>query len=108
MNETSEDAYARLRLASAGDRPTTPTTSTTHDFNSPTGRSTLNSLSRNANAGALKMVRRMGSTSLVSKLKRFRGTLTADAEHRLNAVYANGVIEAGCNAHGRRKLRDAE
>ena len=46
--------------------------------------------------------------ALVSKLKRFRGTLTADAEHRLNAVYANGVIEAGCNAHGRRKLRDAE
>ena len=26
--------------------------------------------------------------ALVSKLKRFRGTLTADAEHRLNAVYA--------------------
>ena len=37
------------------------------------------------------------------------GTLTADAEHRFNAVYATGrVIEAGCNAHGRRKFRDAE
>ena len=36
-------------------------------------------------------------------------TLTADAEHRYNAVYATGrVIEAGCNAHGRRKFRDAE
>jgi transposase len=39
----------------------------------------------------------------------FRGTLTADAEHRFNAVYATGrVVEAGCNAHGRRKFRDAE
>ncbi len=45
----------------------------------------------------------------VAKLARFQGTLTADAEHRLNAVYASGaVIEAGCNAHGRRKFRDAE
>ena len=33
----------------------------------------------------------------------------ADAEHRHNAVYLDGrVIEAGCNAHVRRKLRDAE
>ena len=49
--------------------------------------------------------------SVVSKLQPFRGTgtLTADAEHRFNAVYATGrVIEAGCNAHGRRKFRDAE
>ena len=46
---------------------------------------------------------------VVEKLKAFRGTLTADAEHRFNAVYADGrVIEAGCNAHGRRKFRDAE
>lgn len=45
----------------------------------------------------------------VAKLARFRGTLTADAEHRLNAVYASGdVVESGCNAHGRRKFRDAE
>jgi transposase len=46
---------------------------------------------------------------VVSKLKTFRGTITADAEHRFNAVYATGnVIEDGCNAHGRRKFRDAE
>ena len=46
---------------------------------------------------------------VVSKLARFQGTLTADAEHRFNAVFASGrVIEAGCNAHGRRKFRDAE
>jgi hypothetical protein len=49
------------------------------------------------------------SDSVVSKLAPFVGTLTADAEHRFNAVYASGrVIEAGCNAHGRRKFRDAE
>lgn len=44
-----------------------------------------------------------------NKLARFRGTITADAEHRYNAVFERGdVIEAGCNAHGRRKFRDAE
>jgi len=44
-----------------------------------------------------------------AKLARFLGVLTADAEHRYNGVYATGrVIEAGCNAHGRRKFRDAE
>lgn len=49
------------------------------------------------------------SDDLVAKLRPFRGTLTADAEHRFNAVFASGhVIEAGCNAHGRRKFRDAE
>lgn len=49
------------------------------------------------------------SADVVAKLAPFRGTLTADAEHRFNAVYATGrVIEAGCNAHGRRKYRDAE
>ena len=47
--------------------------------------------------------------AVVAKLQPFRGTLTADAEHRFNAVYATGrVVEAGCNAHGRRKFRDAE
>ena len=46
---------------------------------------------------------------VVAKLAPFTGTLTADAEHRFNAVYQTGrVIEAGCNAHGRRKFRDAE
>jgi transposase len=49
------------------------------------------------------------SEGVLAKLAPFRGTLTADAEHRFNAVYATGnVIEAGCNAHGRRKFRDAE
>lgn len=47
--------------------------------------------------------------TLASKLKDFVGVLVADAEHRHNATFASGrVIEAGCNAHGRRKLRDAE
>jgi transposase len=46
---------------------------------------------------------------IAAKLRPFRGTLTADAEHRFNAVYASGrVLESGCNAHGRRKFRDAE
>jgi transposase len=46
---------------------------------------------------------------VAAKLRPFRGTLTADAEHRFNEVFASGrVIEAGCNAHGRRKFRDAE
>ena len=46
---------------------------------------------------------------VASKLRSFRGTLTADAEHRFNSVFATGrVLEAGCNAHGRRKFRDAE
>lgn len=43
------------------------------------------------------------------KLASFKGTLTADAEHRFNGVYASGrVVEAGCNAHGRRKFEAAE
>jgi hypothetical protein len=46
---------------------------------------------------------------VATKLRPFRGTLTADAEHRFNDVFASGrVLEAGCNAHGRRKFRDAE
>ena len=50
-----------------------------------------------------------GSEALVSKLAPFTGTLVADAEHRHNPVFADGrVVEAGCNAHGRRKFRDAE
>jgi hypothetical protein len=47
--------------------------------------------------------------TLVSKLQGFRGTVIADAEHRYNALFATGrVVEAGCNAHGRRKFEDAE
>jgi transposase len=46
---------------------------------------------------------------VAAKLRPFRGTLTADAEHRFNDVFSSGsVLEAGCNAHGRRKFRDAE
>ncbi|MBM4281527.1 MAG: transposase [Deltaproteobacteria bacterium] len=46
---------------------------------------------------------------LQSKLAGFHGTLTADAEHRFNGVYASGdVVEAGCNAYGRRKFEAAE
>jgi hypothetical protein len=49
------------------------------------------------------------SEALVAKLAPFEGILAADAEHRHNAVFAGGrIIEAGCNAHGRRKWRDAE
>ena len=47
--------------------------------------------------------------NVVDKLAKFCGTLTADAEHRFNGVFASGrVVESGCNAHGRRKFRDAE
>ena len=47
--------------------------------------------------------------ALVSKLKPFRGTLVVDAEHRYNPVFVDGcIIEAGCNAHGRRKFEAAE
>lgn len=49
------------------------------------------------------------SEHLAGKLKQFCGTLTADAEHRLNVAYASGrVLEAGCNAHGARKFEEAE
>jgi transposase len=47
--------------------------------------------------------------AVAAKLRPFEGILTADAEHRFNDVFASGrVVEAGCNAHGRRKFRDAE
>ena len=66
-------------------------------------------LYRNAECAVFQYAAHKGSEDVVSKLASFRGTLTADAEHRFNAVYATGrVIEAGCNAHGRRKFRDAE
>jgi len=66
-------------------------------------------LYRNAECAVFQYAADKGSEDVVAKLQPFRGTLTADAEHRYNAVYATGrVIEAGCNAHGRRKFRDAE
>ena len=50
-----------------------------------------------------------GGETQQSKLARFRGTLLVDAESRYNATFRReDVIEAGCNAHGRRKFRDAE
>ena len=50
-----------------------------------------------------------GAEALAQKLASFTGLLVADAEHRHNATFESGrIIEAGCNAHGRRKLRDAE
>ena len=50
-----------------------------------------------------------GAEALAQKLAPFSGVLLADAEHRHNAIFEDGrVLEAGCNAHGRRKLRDAE
>ena len=66
-------------------------------------------LYRNAECAVFQYAAHKGSEDVAEKLAPFRGTLTADAEHRFNAVYATGrVIEAGCNAHGRRKFRDAE
>ncbi|MCP4242452.1 MAG: IS66 family transposase [bacterium] len=50
-----------------------------------------------------------GAQALADKLVPFSGLLVADAEHRHNLVFEDGsVLEAGCNAHGRRKFRDAE
>ena len=50
-----------------------------------------------------------GAEVLAQKLAPFSGVLVADAEHRHNAIFEDGrVLEAGCNAHGRRRLRDAE
>jgi transposase len=50
-----------------------------------------------------------GGGTQSSKLTKFTGTLLVDAESRYNQTFATDrVIEAGCNAHGRRKFRDAE
>lgn len=75
----------------------------------PTAHNGYIELYRNAEHAVFQYAADKGSEDVVAKLQRFRGTLTADAEHRFNPVYASGrVIEAGCNAHGRRKFRDAE
>lgn len=66
-------------------------------------------LYRNRDVAVFQYEADKNGESLDAKLKPYSGTLTADAEHRFNATYASGrVIEAGCNAHGRRKFRDAE
>ncbi len=75
----------------------------------PTAHNGYIELYRNSDCAVFQYAPDKGSDDVVAKLRRFRGTLTADAEHRFNAVYASGeIIEAGCNAHGRRKFRDAE
>ncbi len=43
-----------------------------------------------------------------AKLARFAGTQQVDAESRYDQVFGDRISEAGCNAHGRRKFRDAE
>jgi transposase len=64
---------------------------------------------RNGEVAVFQYESQKGGESVVSKLALFCGTLTADAEHRFNGVFATGrVVEVGCNAHGRRKFRDAE
>ena len=66
-------------------------------------------LYRNHEAAVFQYEPDKSGAVVAAKLRPFRGTLTADAEHRFNDVFASGrVLEAGCNAHGRRKFRDAE
>ena len=66
-------------------------------------------LYRNLTCAVFQYEADKASEHLGGKLQAFCGTLTADAEHRLNIAYASGrVLEAGCNAHGLRKFRDAE
>jgi len=51
-----------------------------------------------------------GGKTQAEKLAKFEGTLLVDAESRYNATTAQNpkIVEANCNAHPRRKLRDAE
>lgn len=66
-------------------------------------------LYRNLSCAVFQYEADKASEHLAGKLTQFCGTLTADAQHRLNAAYASGrVLEAGCNAHGVRKFEDAE
>lgn len=75
----------------------------------PTAHNGYIELYRNRECAVFQYAADKGSDDVVAKLQPFHGTLTADAEHRFNAVYASGkVVESGCNAHGRRKFRDAE
>ena len=75
----------------------------------PTAHNGYVELYRNREVAVFQYEADKTGDAVANKLKPFRGTLTADAEHRFNSVYDSGrVIEAGCNAHGRRKFRDAE
>lgn len=51
-----------------------------------------------------------GGETQSGKLGRFKGILLVDAESRYNKTFRDhpGILEANCNAHPRRKLRDAE
>jgi transposase len=51
-----------------------------------------------------------GGDTQASKLARFEGALLVDAEARYNETMRRNprIVEANCNAHPRRKLRDAE
>ena len=75
----------------------------------PTAHNGYVELYRNRECAVFQYAADKAGDDVVAKLRSFRGTLTADAEHRFNRVYESGdVIESGCNAHGRRKFRDAE
>jgi transposase len=75
----------------------------------PTAHNGYIELYRNDTTAVFQYAADKNGDDVVAKLRSFSGTLTADAEHRFNAVYATGrVLEAGCNAHDRRKFRDAE
>ena len=75
----------------------------------PTAHNGYIELYRNRELAVFQYAADKNGDDVVAKLRSFRGTLTADAEHRFNGVFASGdVIEAGCNAHARRKFRDAE
>ena len=66
-------------------------------------------LYRNRECAVFQYEADKASEQLVRKLKRFHGTRTADAEHRLNAAFHSGsIIESGCNAHGRKKFENSE
>jgi transposase len=66
-------------------------------------------LYRNGSLAVFQYEADKATENLVPKLRPFSGTLVADAEHRFNDLYLDGrIIEAGCNAHVRRKFRDAE
>lgn len=66
-------------------------------------------LYRNTECAVFQYAATKDGDDVAAKLAPFCGTLTADAEHRFNRVFETGrVLEGGCNAHGRRKFRDAE
>jgi transposase len=51
-----------------------------------------------------------GGETQAGKLAKFEGALLIDAESRYNETFRrhSGIVEFNCNAHPRRKLRDAE